>query len=464
MFPTTRALVCALSLLLGACTHQIEKQESHDSGASKSTLEERAQLYWQSKNVEFNKSSLSRRNQNDEIKRNNHRCSTSHSVGKKSFNNVSLEFFEADLREVIIELSLMVEFPIVVDDSVEGLITVNIKDTQLFKALNIILSPGNYSYRVFKDYILIGSSAPDSATFSSLAISCRYKPLYEKPLDLAASLAPFYQQYIRVPANADFLTITAPIAIQNRILKDLKTFDIRPGQVLLEMSIVEVSRKALDILGVSWQQFGRDPNTHKSRRLGVGEWNGIEAISADDIVDAFTIGALPQRTLADSLQFLTDEGQANLKAMPAIVALDGNEAVFATTHTRWLPFATETTHASRTRELVYGVDMKVVPRIADNGEITLRIVNASVSDLTHTQQGMPHVISHQISSSVSIRDGDTLVLGGLLQSKRRNNNAGIPTLKDAPITGKLFGQDQNLVEEMEVLIMIRPRILNVDRA
>lgn len=159
------------------------------------------------------------------------------------------------------------------------------------------------------------------------------------------------------------------------------------------MSIIEVSRKAMDILGVSWKQYGRDPNTHRQRLMGVGEWNGVEAISTDDILDAFTIGALPQRTLASSMQFLREEGEAELKAMPAIVSLDGREAEFATTHSVWLPFFGDSEDGSRIRELVYGVDMKVIPRIGNHGEITLKIINASVSDLTQTDRGLPMLLA-----------------------------------------------------------------------
>ncbi len=369
---------------------------------------------------------------------------------------ITIAFVETELREALVELSIYSQIAIVMDETVEGLVSANLANTPLNTALEILLAGGGYSFRAMENYILVGSSQPDSPSFSTLAVSCRYKPFYTLPLDLAASLTPYFQQFVRVPPNADYLTITAPKRLQQQIQRNIRVFDQAPGQVLLEMSIIEVSRSALDILGVSWKHFGRDANTNRLRRMGAGEWAGVEATSADKLLDAFTVGALPQRTLADSLQLLREEGEATIKAMPSIVSLDGAEAVFATNHQLWLP---QIGGSNRQQELRYGVDMKLIPRISSNGNITLHIVKASVSDLTMGDKGVPHITTHQISNSVNVRDGDYLILGGLLHSKQRNEHAGLPKAKDSSTLGWLFGQKQQHVEEMEVLIMIRPQIL-----
>lgn len=451
-----------ISQILVGCSSNPTVESSQTTYTSQETLEQRAANYWKKNNQSINKRTLN-------LEGNTHYRSfkSSYSCSKQPIKtnhlkqrSVSVSFFDTDIREILVEVSVASKTPIILDDTIEGLITVNLQNTPLEQALDIILSPGNYSYRFFKQYILVGSSTPDSPTFSKLSSTCTYKPIYTTPLDLATSLTPYYQQFVRVPKDADFLSITAPENIQRKIKSNIDVFDIKPNQVLLEMSIIEVSRKALDILGVSWNRYGRDPNTLKNRQLGLGEWQGIEPQTSKDILDAFTIGALPQRTLAESIQFLRSEGEATLKAIPTIVTLDGNEAEFSTTHIEWLPADMKSSNANRGQEITYGVDMKIIPRISHNGEITLKIVNASVSDLTHNQQGLPHVISHKISSSVNVKHGDYLVLGGLLQTIKRKNNTGLPGLKNIPLAGKAFGQDNDLFEEMEVLIMIRPRILS----
>ncbi len=454
-------LISILILMLFGCATQSEPNNQYSTAPHKNSLEFRAAEYWKNKAQDFHRETLINRTpMATSIQKSSYLCTSSESRNSLlKTKPISISFFDTDIREILVELSVASKTPIIIDDTIEGLITVNLENTPLENALDIILSPGNYSYRFFHSYILVGSSQPDSPSFSKLSSTCRYKPVYTTPFDLATSLTPYYQQFVRVPKDADFLSITAPLNVQQKIKANIDVFDKKPNQVLLEMTIIEVSRSALDILGVSWNRFGRDANTLKQRQLGLGEWQGLKAQKSNDILDAFTIGALPQRTLADSIQFLRQEGEANLKAIPAIVTLDGNEAEFATTHVEWLSSDIQSSTANRGQEITYGIDMKIIPRVSNNGEITLNIINASVSDLTHNQQGLPHIVSHKISSSVNVQNGDYLVLGGLLQTKKRKINSGLPGLKDIPLAGKAFGQDNNQFEEMEVLIMIRPRIL-----
>ncbi|MBV1877313.1 MAG: hypothetical protein KUG79_06700 [Pseudomonadales bacterium] len=374
---------------------------------------------------------------------------------------VSIDFIDADLREALIELSVITEIPIVVDDTIDGLVTANLNESTLYTALNILLASGSYSYRAMNDYILVGSSLPEGSVFTKLAITCRYKPQNISPIDIATSLTPYFQQFVRVPGNADFITITAPGNVQQQIHNHLEIFDQRPGQVLLEMSIVEVSRSALDVLGLSWEKFGLDANTLRQRKLGIGEWNGLVQERTEDIIDAFTIGLLPTRTVAEALQIMEKQGAATIKAMPGIVSLDGQKAHFSSTQTVWLPEIIGTTApgGGKKKQISYGVDMNVIPRIANNGEVTLIISNASVSDLAQHTQGYPMLVTHEISNTVKVKHGEYLILGGLLQTKQRVQHDGLPQAKQLPFLGHLFGQKKQTNEEMEVLIMIRPRIL-----
>lgn len=383
-------------------------------------------------------------------------CSNESKKHKVKSVSLDVSFIEADIREALIEISVLSDVPIVVDETVEGLVTANLSNVSLKNTLNMILAPGGYSFAAKSGYILVGGSAPDSPAFSLLAITCRYKPYHLLPIDLAASLTPYYQQFVRVPKMADYISITAPYEIQKKIQSNIKVFDRMPGQVLLEMSIVEVSREALSILGVNWNKFGKDPAAKTQRRLGLGEWeSGVQEVKNI----AASIMA-PYRTLAESLQWLETQGHANVKAMPSIVSLDGREAKFSTTHTLWLPYSTNTTGKDRGNVLTYGVDINVIPRIANSGKVTLNIVKASVSDLTMEENGSPHIVAHEISNTVTVNNGEHLILGGLIQAREINKSNGIPKARKAPLIGWIFGKKESILKRTEVLIMIRPKILH----
>ena len=104
--------------------------------------------------------------------------------------------------------------------------------------------------------------------------------------------------------------------------------------------------------------------------------------------------------------------------------------------------------------------MTVVPRISLDGQVSLQIINASVSDLTEDHDAQPRLISHSISNTVDVPDGDYLVLGGLLQKKVSRTQNKLPIGLTGTALGFLTGQNQSVEEETEVLIMIRPRILH----
>jgi type II secretory pathway component GspD/PulD (secretin) len=373
---------------------------------------------------------------------------------------VNIGFLESDLRESLVELSMMTQIPIVLDDTVDGIVTANFIDVAFIDALEIILAAGNYSYRLIDGYVLVGSGNPDDPIFSRLSYTCRYKPGNAKPLEIVNSFTPYYRQFISYSEGYDYISITAPHNVQKEISKSLNVFDKKADQILLELSVIEVSRSALDIIGLGVDQFGRDPNTLRSRRFGIGEWDGVKAKTADDAGSSLVIGKLPSRRVAEALQLMEKDGKANLKAMPSIVSEDGKEAHFSSMQTIWLPELSSSTGNTKVRELSYGIDMKITPKVLHDGSVGLNIANASVSDLSQSEQGYPIVISHDISNKVRINNGDYLVLGGLLQSKVRSTHNGVKGLKNIPLVGYMFGQETKQVEKMEVLVMLRPSILS----
>ena len=117
-------------------------------------------------------------------------------------------------------------------------------------------------------------------------------------------------------------------------------------------------------------------------------------------------------------------------------------------------------HGEKSNPIQYGVELKIVPHIAQSRQVVLNILLARVSDLTTNHLGMPEVVSHSISTTVRVREGEALVLGGLLQKKRRLNTTKVPILAGIPLLGAFFRSEQNEVEEMEILIVIQPKILS----
>jgi type II secretory pathway component GspD/PulD (secretin) len=372
-------------------------------------------------------------------------------------NKVDLSFIDADIREALLEISMLTEVPIVADETVQGLLTATVLGKDIESALNIILAPGNFTYKKFRDYIYVGSQFPGSPSLALLSDTCRFRPRHLEAAKLVNLLADYQQRFINLNEENNLISIVAPPAYQKEIQNNLLLLDQPREQVLLEVSIVEVSREVFDILGIHWGN------------LNLVE-EGIELAMVNQLLDRGgsqnnynVIGGNPVNTVTlkrfkDSIGVLKNHGDVDIKAMPSIVTLDGKGANFNSTETLWMPGGLDGS-SSKSRGVEYGVNVKIVPHIAGHGDIRLDIQDASVSDLTLAAGGEPLLVSHSVSNFVQVAHGDVVVLGGLLQKKRRESEAHMPGAASIPGLKRLFAQKRNEIKETEVLIVIKPTIL-----
>lgn len=357
--------------------------------------------------------------------------------------SVALSFYEASVRDVFAEMSLLIDFPIVIDEFVEGVVTIETSNIRLDKALDLISATSNLSYRFFNEYILVGVNSVDTPSWSSLSINCRYWPQYVSAELLFNSLGEIEKQFVFYPKGADYLTISAPPGLQKKIQESLLVFDYSPGQVLLELSIVEIT--ATDI-----------------SRLGI-RWHDNNATLAQGIIS-------DQPDLIKQLQILAKSGQTQIKAMPSLLSAHGKKAKFSTTQqaNQWQveeedPEATQRSSSSKKdneREtLEYGINMEIIPYIIDSKTVTLKIIDASVSDIVVGGDGYLQLIKHKVSNQVSVNNGEFILLGGMMQQSAVKHSEGLPKLKELPLLGWLFGQQKHRNSDYEIWIMIRPSIL-----
>lgn len=375
-------------------------------------------------------------------------CSEDHNLtANLSSKMVTAEFEESDLRDVLFELSLQVGFPILMDDYVEGIVSASFDDQNIRGVLDTLLSIGEFDYKVFQSYIFVGSSGIDSASFHQLSNTCIYRPSYLDALSLATLLPDFYQRYIKLNKQNGYIAITASDSMMHRIQHDIALFDVPQKQVVMELSIVEVSVEALEILGLDWHSVQNKSAAVYDRELSQSAFSGRTV----------SLPALKARHFLDAVNILKKSGNAEMKTMPSIVVLEGKEAKFKSMKTTWTPELMSS--SSKKEPIHYGVDLSVTPFVSENRQIKLDIKNATVSDFVRDISGLPRLVEHSISSYVSVADGESLIIGGLLQKKHHTEKSGIPVLSDMPVVNSLFGTTKELIEETEVLIILKPKVI-----
>ena len=354
-------------------------------------------------------------------------------------------FYDTDIREALRDISAQVGIPLILDPTVSGTVTIELNNVPLEKCLEMILLPGGYTFRKMDGYYLIGSALPTSPTFDLLAKTELIKPKYIKASDIPVLLSDFYRDYIQVNKNTNTLTITASPPLLKRIKEEIALIDVPPSQIMVEAVVTEISKDALEELGVNWQwQFRRG---YASIKDFTGE------------LYYYTTGKFPTQFWT-ALRLMIEQGKASLKANPRIATLEGKEAVINIGKEEYhLIEAGTPPYPYRTLEAIKaGIVLKIVPYISGKDEVTLRL-NTEVSDIVGKGvEGLPLISKRAATTNVRVKDGETVVIGGLLEKNRRRSTKKVPLLGALPGIGTLFRSQRIEEEDNELVIFVTPHI------
>lgn len=234
--------------------------------------------------------------------------------------------------------------------------------------------------------------------------------------------------------------------------------DQRPLQVLLEVLIVELNKdRALD-LGVG--------GVVRSRR-GADSLSGtLPTTSAGGLVARFM--RMSPDEVALQLNAATTRGDVRVVSRPTVVVTNNAEARFLVGSQR--PFvqvsrSLPTDVPVRDQVVQYrdvGTKLNVRPTINQDGYVAL-LVQQEISGATEeTQFGAPIISTREASTEVLVKDGQTIVLGGLSDSTRSRSASGIPVLSSIPFIGALFGQQRRKAFATEFYLFLTPHVIRSD--
>lgn len=244
----------------------------------------------------------------------------------------------------------------------------------------------------------------------------------------------------------------------------LSKIDKLPAQVLIEVSIWEVSLQDELSYGVEWffnSKGGVQGLDNKGGLLTMNEQGGVSR-SVPGFSYLFSgsdwravINALSARSKVKSLSspsvLVQDNREANIQV--------GNQQPIQTS---------QTVNTSNTGVLTQnvelkdtGVQLKVKPRV-NNGGLVIMDIMQEVTDVgaTDTATGQRTFLKRSIESTVAIQSGDTIILGGLIQDNNNSGDSGVPFLHKVPVLGTLFGSKNQGTNRTELLITISPRAIN----
>lgn len=259
------------------------------------------------------------------------------------------------------------------------------------------------------------------------------------------------------PENNALLIVSTP-AGYDKILSALKKLDIAPRQVLIEATLVEVALTDDLDFGSEWLF------TRGSRKTGILDMTR-ETPGLNRLVPGFSYAITSASTgdIKAVLNVFAENGKAELLASPHIMVADNQTASIQVGQS--VPVAgpqtiTDSAVVSSVQYVETGVLLSVTPRINAGGLVTLE-VNQEVSAAVETETSelnSPTISKRTAQTTVAVRSGETLVLGGLIRDDTSNGTAGLPLLSRIPILGGLFGTHTRTSRKVELVLLITPRV------
>ncbi|MFO8008724.1 MAG: hypothetical protein R6V05_13415 [Candidatus Brocadiia bacterium] len=379
---------------------------------------------------------------------------------------VSNVWVDVPLRQVLRDMSMQTGVPVAVDPSVaDTLISFQADQVPLQQALERAVAGQGLSVRRLEgsdEFYVVGSGRPDSPSFHELARSRRVYLRYITAKHLRDSLPRHLQPYVGSGERSTEVLVYAPEDRTEQVMEIIEQLDRPRRQVVLEALVVELSREAGAELGVDWQRSG--PDTLFSLVEGTESFVGTARYASVD-ERAF-------RTLLFTIRSLIKEGRASVRSRPRVATLNGEPAVIDISLEQYFNITTDVNGAFLRTELQVvksGVMLEMTPHVGEDGDITVR-VETEVSDVARqasnvrTGDGMsagdlPIIRRRHTTTNVRVKDGDAIVIGGLIEQQEREEERRVPVLGSIPLLGALFRSRSRTTEEREVVIFITPRLM-----
>jgi general secretion pathway protein D len=241
------------------------------------------------------------------------------------------------------------------------------------------------------------------------------------------------------------------------LLDTIKKMDVLPRQALIDAKVFEVDLENDSSYGLNsvLQAKGTATSTITSGSINSGT---LAAQTYLPIGDA--------REFLATLNALSTKTKVRILEAPSVLALDGQMAQIMVgsqipyPSTSFTPSVGGTTTGVEYRDT--GISLQVIPRISASGSVTLDLVDEVSSpgaDVTIGSQTAPTFTVTSVSTTLTVKDGETVAIAGLIRDGDNFSRSGVPFLSQIPLLGSLFGQTTKNSHRNELIIMITPHVI-----
>ena len=414
-----------------------------------------------------------------------------------SVNANELEAVDVDIRNLLTSIALANNLNIVINDEVQGNVSVKLSNINAQDMIKIIVENNNYTYQ-FKDNVIYISKGDKDINLYTMQINYLELDKIAQTINLMLTgnlpdkiddkdKKTAINNKVMIDESENTISFYGTLKQYEQIKNFLKQQDKPQKQVSLEAKVTAIQKDAAKDLGVSWEwsKLPQSPeheitydtvkhtviNEDGSKEeitdyLPVDEvtrkWNDDENIPGVIRFGKGVDGYPYEFYYAAKIDALISDGKANILARPNITTIQGKEAVINIGSEVPVP-TVSTTNSTTTTSIKYreaGIILKCTPRVNEDGIITVK-VHTEVSSPMYVEDMKAYRFQKRSADTiVRLKDGQTMVIGGLIGSDEAKQMSKIPFLGDIPILGNLFKHIQKSKSDTEVMIFLTAHEVN----
>lgn len=379
---------------------------------------------------------------------------------------VSLSFSDIDLKQALTVIAENYDLNILAGDEVKGTVTINFKDVPLGDCLIQMLKMKNFTYR-WEGSIIKIVSAEEVVETRAFAVN-------HITLDLISEIVAdkiSKDGKIKMNTATNQLIVTDTISKLDDISGIIEEVDMPPAQVRIETKLIDVTHTDLDNLGIKWETadlniklpkfFQGEQGSHAEKKMNQLDFTN-SGTSSTLTGGQFVLGFLQgSSTVTATIDALIELKKAKVISNPSITTLNNIEARITIGEKYPIREQTQTSTGTleTTRFVDVGTTLKVTPKINNDGTIQL-VLHPEVSSVSSAIDAGPRITTREADTTVIVRDGETLIIAGLLQTEDNLNKSRIPILGSLPLVGSLFSSRDKNKGQKELVIFMTPHILN----
>lgn len=372
-------------------------------------------------------------------------------------NGISVYAVGVQADEFFTQLARATGVGIIIDDTigrysndkyVSRKITVHLTDKKISEIIENVCTAYGLSHSQVGGVFMVSEGIPNSPSSYLISDIDSVTTKYVLASNAKSLLPVFLQDHVKVNEEQNAVILSAPTEVLAKFREDIEQFDVPAAQIMIDVLMVEFTDSAAKELGFDflWSNSGKSAVTSSG--------------SGDIIFEV--LDTLPDKFITQ-IRSLAEKGKARVHANPRIATVSGQSASIFVGRQRYLSQSVETSgdYYGSMNYIDAGIRLTMTPWTGGDGAIIAEVSpEVSVMSAPDPKTGLPEKSSRRADTIVRVRDGDTVIIGGLLQSELQSTRTKIPVLGDLPLIGGLFTGVSQTTVNTELVIFITPHILS----